>query len=82
MMKCILVLSWERSLLFEAVNELEAVHSQEERQLALNLVVSHAILSINENYRVPAETDIGPIQSADRLSASDDDSAGHLSFFY
>ncbi|MCM2290403.1 MAG: hypothetical protein NDI67_15370, partial [Sulfuritalea sp.] len=43
-------ITWERSLLFEAVNELEAVHGQEERQLALNFVVSHAILSINENY--------------------------------
>jgi signal transduction histidine kinase len=43
-------ITWERSLLFDAVNELEAVHGQEERQLALNFVVSHAILSINENY--------------------------------
>lgn len=43
-------ITWERSLLFGAVNELEAVHGQEERQLALNFVVAHAILSINENY--------------------------------
>lgn len=43
-------ITWERSLLFEAVNELEAVHVREEHQLELNFVVSHAILSINENY--------------------------------
>lgn len=43
-------ITWERNQLFEAVNELEAVHVQEEHQLALNFVVSHAILSINENY--------------------------------
>jgi two-component system NtrC family sensor kinase len=40
----------ERSMLFGAMNELEAVHVQEEHQLALNYVVSHAILSVNESY--------------------------------
>lgn len=44
------VIGWERKLLFEAVNELEAVHAQEEQQLALNFAVSHAILTVNENY--------------------------------
>lgn len=43
-------IGWERSQLLTAVNELEAVHVREEHQLELNFVVSHAILSINENY--------------------------------
>lgn len=43
-------IAWERSLLFDAVNELEVVHVREEHQIELNFVVSHAILSINENY--------------------------------
>lgn len=43
-------INWERSRLFNSVNQLEAVHAQEERQLALNLVVSYAILTINANY--------------------------------
>jgi signal transduction histidine kinase len=40
----------ERSMLFESMNELEAIHVREERQLAMNYVVSHAILTVNENY--------------------------------
>ncbi len=44
------VIGWERKLLFEAVNQLEAVHVLEEQQLALNIAVSHAILTVNENY--------------------------------
>ncbi len=43
-------ITWERSLLFDAVNQLETIHVQEEHQLELNFLVSHAILSINENY--------------------------------
>jgi signal transduction histidine kinase len=44
------VIAWERKLLFESVHELEAVHQQEEHQLALNYAVSNAILTVNENY--------------------------------
>lgn len=44
------IIGWERKLLFDAVNQLEVVHAQEEQQLALNFAVSHAILTINENY--------------------------------
>lgn len=44
------IIGWERELLFEAVNQLEAVHTQEEQQLALNFAVSHAILTVNEHY--------------------------------
>lgn len=40
----------ERSMLFESMKELEAIHAREEQQLALNYVVSHAILTVNENY--------------------------------
>lgn len=46
-------INWERSRLFDSVNQLEVVHAQEERQLALNLVVSYAILTINANYLSP-----------------------------
>lgn len=37
-------------MLFTSMSELEAIHSREEDQLALNYVVSHAILTVNENY--------------------------------
>lgn len=40
----------ERSMLFSSMGELEAIHAREEDQLALNYVVSHAILTVNENY--------------------------------
>lgn len=40
----------ERSMLFASMSELEAIHAREEDQLALNYVVSHAILTVNENY--------------------------------
>lgn len=43
-------IGWERKLLFETVNQLEAIHAQEEYQLGLNFAVSHAILTVNENY--------------------------------
>lgn len=43
-------INWERGRLFDSVTQLEAVHVQEERQLALNLVVSYAILTVNANY--------------------------------
>lgn len=37
-------------MLFASMSELEAIHGREEQQLALNYVVSHAILTVNENY--------------------------------
>lgn len=40
----------ERSMLFGSMSDLESIHAQEEQQLALNYVVSHAILAVNENY--------------------------------
>jgi two-component system NtrC family sensor kinase len=43
-------INWERGRLWDSVVQLEAVHVQEEQQLALNLVVSYAILTINANY--------------------------------
>lgn len=44
------IIASERSMLFDSMTELEAIHNREERQLALNYVVSHAILTVNENY--------------------------------
>ncbi len=40
----------ERMMLFESMSELEAIHDREEQQLALNYLVAHAILTVNENY--------------------------------
>jgi len=42
----------ERMMLFESMSELEAIHDREEQQLALNYLVAHAILTVNENYLV------------------------------
>lgn len=44
------IIGWERKKLFDAVREIEAVHILDEEQVALNLVVSHAILTVNEHY--------------------------------
>ena len=44
------VIGWERSLLFDAVGQIEAVHVQDEQQIALNFAVSHAVLAVNEQY--------------------------------
>lgn len=40
----------ERKMLFQSMSELESIHQREEQQLALNYVVAHAILTVNENY--------------------------------
>lgn len=45
-----MVIAWERKFLLDAVHELESVHQQEERQLALNFSVANAILTVNEHY--------------------------------
>jgi signal transduction histidine kinase len=45
-----LVITIERSVLFDSVGQLEAVHKQEANQVALNMSVSRAILVVNENY--------------------------------
>ena len=45
-----MVIGWERSQLFEAVGQIEAVHVQDEQQIALNFAVSHAVLAVNEQY--------------------------------
>ena len=44
------IIAWERNDLFDAMHRMEAVHVQEEEQLALNHIVSYAILSLNERY--------------------------------
>jgi two-component system, NtrC family, sensor kinase len=43
------IIGWERKKLFDAVRAIEAVHILDEEQVALNLVVSHAILTVNEH---------------------------------
>lgn len=44
------VIGWERRQLFEAVGQIEAVHAKDEQQIALNYVVSQAVLAVNEQY--------------------------------
>lgn len=45
-----LVIAMERRFLYDSVADLEAIHKQEENQVALNISVSRAILVVNENY--------------------------------
>jgi signal transduction histidine kinase len=45
-----LVITIERSYLFDSVGELESLHKQEANQVALNMSVSRAVLVVNENY--------------------------------
>ena len=45
-----LLMSMERNALFSELQRLEDVHADEERQLGLNMLVTRAILIVNENY--------------------------------
>ena len=47
------VVTYERYSLMQAVQDLESIHKQEERQVSLNLTVARAILTVNENYFSP-----------------------------
>lgn len=47
------VISYERTILVESVAELEEIHGLEQRQVALNMTVSRAVLAVNENYFAP-----------------------------
>lgn len=54
------IMSRERNALFADLQQLEAVHANEERQLGLNMLVTRAILIVNENYYSPSmETAVG-----------------------
>lgn len=47
------VIAYERSTLIDSILELERVHNLQQRQVALNMSVSRAVLSVNENYFAP-----------------------------
>jgi two-component system, NtrC family, sensor kinase len=47
------VIAYEREILIASVIELEEVHTLEQRQVALNMAVSRAVLAVNENYFAP-----------------------------
>lgn len=47
------VIAYERSILIASVIELEETHTLEQRQVALNMTVSRAVLAVNENYFSP-----------------------------
>jgi len=44
------IMNRERNALFLNLQQIEAVHADEERQLGLNMLVTRAILIVNENY--------------------------------
>ncbi|MCK9283265.1 MAG: ATP-binding protein [Rhodocyclaceae bacterium] len=48
-----LVVAYERRVLVGSVEALTEIHQQEERQVALNILVARAILTVNENYFSP-----------------------------
>lgn len=48
-----LVVAYDRRVIVESVQALTEIHQQEERQVALSILVSRAILTINENYFSP-----------------------------
>ncbi|HEY6898174.1 MAG TPA: ATP-binding protein [Rhodocyclaceae bacterium] len=48
-----LVIAYERRILIDSVDQLTEVHQQEEHQVALNIQVARAILTVNENYFSP-----------------------------
>lgn len=58
------IMSGERNALFLNLQQIEAVHADEERQLGLNMLVTRAILIVNENYYSPN------IENADSLNAA------------
>jgi signal transduction histidine kinase len=48
-----LVVAYERRTMIDSVHLLDEIHRQEERQVALNILVARAILTVNENYFSP-----------------------------
>ena len=58
------IMSKERNSLFSDLIQLEAMHADEERQLGLNMLVTRAILIVNENYYSPN------IEKADSLNTA------------
>ena len=47
------IVTFERLTLMNSVSEMNLVHSQEERQVSVNLSVAHAVQTVNENYFAP-----------------------------
>jgi len=45
-----LIMARERNILYQDLQQLEAVHAEEERQFALNMLVTRAILIVNDNF--------------------------------
>lgn len=48
-----IIVAYERRALVDAVGLLNEIHQQEEHQVALNILVARAILTVNENYFSP-----------------------------
>jgi two-component system, NtrC family, sensor kinase len=47
------VIAYERGTLIDSIAELEQVHGLQQRQVALNMSVSRAVMAVNENYFAP-----------------------------
>jgi signal transduction histidine kinase len=59
----------ERNTLYQNLDQLEAVHVDEERQLGLNMLVTRAILIVNENYYSNGLNTVQGMNSASRSVA-------------
>ena len=64
-----LIMSVERNALFLNLQQIEAVHADEERQLGLNMLVTRAILIVNENYYSPSLETASGLNTAARSIA-------------
>lgn len=64
-----LIMARERNVLYQDLQQLEAVHAEEERQFALNMLVTRAILIVNDNYYSLNEKNLPGLKSAVRTIA-------------
>lgn len=63
------IMSRERNALFLNLQQIEAVHADEERQLGLNMLVTRAILIVNENFYSPSTENADGLNTAVRSVA-------------
>lgn len=64
-----LIMARERNILYQDLQQLEAVHAEEERQFALNMLVTRAILIVNDNYYAANERDFPGLKASVRTIA-------------
>lgn len=64
-----LIMARERNILYQDLQQLEAVHAEEERQFALNMLVTRAILVVNDNYYAVNENNLPGLKASVRTVA-------------